>query len=124
MGPEPAFSMLPCMPAGCCLARRPDAVLHAGGSRSVRPLDAALLAGGLLGPGADRDRDLARGALRGLGDGHLEHTVLELSGDRLGIDALGQPQRTAECARAALEPVIAAGTLLVLGAALAGDGQE
>ena len=51
----------------------------------------------------------------GLGTRHLEHAVLELCGDRLGVDALGQPQRAAECARAALDPVIAAGTLLVLG---------
>ena len=38
---------------------------------------------------ADLDGDAARLALLGLGDANVEHTVVEVGGDRLGVDALG-----------------------------------
>src|SRR5436305_11068420 len=84
----------------------------------LRALDR--LAAGL----ADRDRNLARLALLGLRDAHLEHTALEAGGDRLGIDALGERQRPREAPGGPLDPVVALLALLVLGLALARDGEN
>src|SRR5215211_4465236 len=56
---------------------------------------------------ADADRDLARLALLGLRDPHLEHAAVEAGRDGLGVDALGQRQRARERPERALDAVVA-----------------
>src|SRR3954469_5054368 len=73
---------------------------------------------------ADLDGDLARLALLGLGDAHLEPAAVEGGGDGVGVDALGQRERPAELAEGPLHPVEALLLVLVLGLALAGHGQD
>src|SRR5579884_1626987 len=85
--------------------------------RGLRALDR-------LGLTAQRDLDLARLMLLGLGDPHLEHPVLEAGLDAVGVHALGQRQRARERAERTLDPVIALVALLVLGLALARDRQD
>src|SRR4051812_49486926 len=80
----------------------------------------ALAVDGALGT----DGDLARLALLGLRDPDLEHAAVEACGHRLGVDPLRQRQRAREGAERALHAVEALLALLVLGLALAGDGQR
>src|SRR3954471_15870727 len=70
------------------------------------------------------DGDLARLALLGLRDPDLEHAAVEAGAHRLGVDPLRQRQRAREGAERALHAVEALVALLVLGLALAGDGQR
>jgi hypothetical protein len=58
------------------------------------------------------------------GHADLEHALVEGRGDRLGIDALGQGQRAGEGPERALDAVEALLALLVLGLALARDGEH
>src|SRR5204862_3712049 len=51
------------------------------------------------------DRDAARLALLRLGDAHLEHALVEVRADRVGVHALGQRERAAEAPERALEAV-------------------
>src|SRR5205085_11317884 len=81
--------------------------------RSWAAVIAAVLAGADLHP--------PRLALLGLRDAHLEDTLLELGGDAVRVDALGQRQRAAERARRALHAVPAALLALVLGLPLTRD---
>src|SRR3954471_22219889 len=99
---------------------------NAGGT-----IDAARTPGRALGVAAlafdgalATDGDLARLALLGLRDPDLEHAAVELGADRLGVDALRQRQRAREGAEGALHAVEALLAVLVLGLALAGDGQR
>src|SRR3954447_662649 len=99
---------------------------NAGGT-----IDAARTPGRALGVAAlafdgalATDGDLARLALLGLRDPDLEHAAVELGADRLGVDALRQRQRAREGAEGALHAVEALLAVLVLGLALAGDGER
>src|SRR3954451_17679305 len=77
---------------------------------------------GLAAVGADRDP--ARLALLGLRNLDLEHALVERRVDLVRVHALGQRQRAAEAAERALEPVPALLAGLVLGLALARDGER
>src|SRR5206468_2415988 len=68
--------------------------------------------------------DATRLALLGLRDAHLEHALVELGHDAVGVDALGQRQRPAEGTGQALHAVPAALLALVVGLALAGDRER
>src|SRR3954447_4273491 len=99
---------------------------NAGGT-----IDAARTPGRALGVAAlafdgalATDGDLARLALLGLRDPDLEHAAVELRGHRLGVDPLRQRERAGERAEGALHAVEALLAVLVLGLALAGDGQR
>src|SRR3954464_11403075 len=70
------------------------------------------------------DGDLARLALLGLRDPDLEHAAVEPGGHRLGVDPLRQRQRAREAAEGALHAVEALVAVLVLGLALARDGER
>src|SRR5215212_2706867 len=78
----------------------------------------------LLLAAADADGDLARLALLGLGDPHLEHALVEGRLDGVGVHALGQRQRALEAAGRPLDAVVALLAALVLGLALAGHGKD
>src|SRR5215204_748593 len=99
---------------------------NAGGRlAAARPPGRALL--GRVTPDrglSARDRDLARLALLGLRDADLEHATVEVGGDRLGVGALRQRQRAREGAERALHAVEALLLVLVLGLALARDGER
>ena len=62
--------------------------------------------------------------LLGLRDPHLEHAAVEAGLDAVGVNALRQRQRPGECPGCALHAVVALVALLVLGLALARDGQD
>ena len=99
---------------------RPEEARGAGTRRGPPPSGLAALDRGL--GLAHRDRDLARLALLGLGDPHLEHAVGERGGHRLRVDALRQREGAREAAEGALQAVVALLLLLVLGLALARAG--
>src|SRR4051812_44129008 len=88
---------------------------------SARRRGLAALDGLLAGVG---DGDPARLALLGLRDADLEHPAVEARRHGVGVDALGQGQRAGEGAERALHAVEALLALLVLGLALARDGQR
>src|SRR4051812_28052672 len=73
---------------------------------------------------ADLDGHAARLALLGLGGAYLEHALVKGGGDAVGVDAFGQGERAAELAERALQAVEALALVLVLGLALAGDGED
>jgi membrane-associated protein len=54
--------------------------------------------------------------------GHSAETIIHFAG--LGVDALGQRQRTAEGAESALDAHVALALVLVLGLALTGEGED
>src|SRR4029079_3853500 len=99
-------------------ARPARACMSKGGARPPR----LLALDGLLAAGADLDA--ARLLLLGLRDAYLEHAAGEVRGDGLGIDALREGQRPREGAERPLDAVVALGLGLVLGLALARDGQR
>src|SRR5205823_9792586 len=82
----------------------------------------ALLDRGALAPHSDLHP--AALALLGLGDPDLEHAVLELGANPLGVDALGQGQRAREAPRGPLDPVVALLAVLLLGPARPGNRQD
>src|SRR5687768_2425391 len=64
--------------------------------------------------GGAADRDPMRLALLGLRDPDLQHAVLELGRDAVGVDPVGQAQRAREAAERTLDAVPTALTLLML----------
>src|SRR5215210_1113623 len=131
-----AGSRAPGTPVGRQLASVPAAPgpvrgRSAGARGPRRPAPTSLRAGVLAGVDrrrrallADLDRDAARLARLGLGDADLEHALVERGGDRLWVDAIRQRERAAEAAVRPLDAVEALPALLVLGLALARDGQD
>src|SRR5437868_7146026 len=73
---------------------------------------------------ADADRHAAGLALLGLRHPHLEHALVEARLDAVGVDALGQRERSRKAPRRPLQPVQALLALLVLGLALARDRED
>ena len=67
---------------------------------------------------------LLRLALLGLRDADLEDAVVELGRHGARVDALGERQRAGEAAEGPLDAVVALLALLVLGLALARDGED
>src|SRR5918999_1697098 len=108
---------------GAARPTAPDVLLSWSGLR----LRCAALHGRRAAVLAGRSRlDLhpARLALLGLRDRHLEDAAVEVSRDPVGVHPVRQGQRAAEAAERALDPVPAALARLVLGLALAGDGER
>src|SRR5688572_3397805 len=73
---------------------------------------------------AHADLHSARLALLRLGDPHLENALVERRADGVGVDALRQRQRAREAPEGPLDAIPAALVGLVLGAALARQGER
>src|ERR1700761_5027511 len=79
--------------------------------------------GGFVLGSAQLDLHLARLSLLGLGDQDLQHSVVKLGLDAVGVDAVREGERSRERAEGPLEAVVAL-LGVVFGGALAGDGQR
>src|SRR3982751_6961938 len=79
-------------------SKRPLSLVGSGFARPTLSRGALGALDRLLLAAADADGDLARLALLGLGDPHLEHTLVEGRLDGVGVHALGEGQRALEAA--------------------------